>query len=114
MKGEDYDLPLLDWIPKSHKYPCKQLCIARAAKYSTKTLFKLLTFILAVVKTGQQKYHDANFSRSGVNQMWILKHSKDLLKILFSRSPYLCNKIKTFDFSTLYINIPHAQIKSRY
>ena len=77
------------------------------------SLSKLLTSILAVVKPGQQKYHDTNFSRSVVNQIWILKNSKDLLDTLFSRSPYVCNSFKTFDFSTLHIKIPHAQLKSR-
>ena len=51
---------------------------------STSPLSNILTDVLAVVKTGQQKYHDAKFSRSGVNQIWILKYSKDWLKTLFS------------------------------
>jgi hypothetical protein len=45
---------------------------------------------------------DTSFSRSGVNQMWILKSSKDLLETSISRSQYVCNSIKTFNFSTLY------------
>jgi hypothetical protein len=44
-----------------------------------------------------QKYHNTCFSRSGVNHMWILKHSKDLLETLSSRSQYVCNSIKTLD-----------------
>jgi len=36
--------------------------------------------IFIAVKTNLQKYHDTYFSRSGVNQMWILKNSKDLLE----------------------------------
>jgi len=35
-------------------------------------LSKILTYIFTAVKAGLQKYHDACFSRSGVNQMWIL------------------------------------------
>ena len=45
--------------------------------------------------------------------MWILKNSKDLLEILSSRSHYVCNSIKAFDFSTLYTTIPHTLLKSR-
>jgi hypothetical protein len=44
--------------------------------------------------------------------MWILKNSKDLLEILSSRSQYVCNGIKIFDFSTLS-TIPYVQLKSR-
>jgi hypothetical protein len=51
--------------------------------------------------------------RSGVNQIWILKNSKDSLETLSSRSQYVCNGIKTFDFSTFYTTIPHTLLKSR-
>jgi hypothetical protein len=44
--------------------------------------------------------------------MWIFKNSKNLLETLSSRSQYVCNSIKTFDFSTLYTTIPYAQQKS--
>jgi hypothetical protein len=46
----------------------------------------MLTSIFTAVKTGLQKYHDTCFSRNGVNQMWILQNSKDLLETLNSRS----------------------------
>ena len=45
--------------------------------------------------------------------MWILKNSKQLLDNLQSNSITSVNSIKTFDFSTLYITIPHDQLKSR-
>ena len=64
-------------------------------------------------QTDLQKYHDSCFSRSGVNRLWILKNSKDLLETLSSRSQYVCNSIKTFDFSTIYTTILHTLLKSR-
>ena len=76
MKVEDCDLPLLYWIPILHKCPCKQRYIAGATKCSTKPFSKMLTSILTAVKTDLQKYHDTCFSRSGVNQMWILTKSQ--------------------------------------
>ena len=112
-KDEDTDLPSLYWIPKLHKCPYKQRYIAGSAKCSTKPVSKLLTSILTAVKEGLQSYCDTSYSRSGVNEMWILKNSKDLIDILTSRSLSECNSIKTFDFSTLYTTIPHAQLKSR-
>ena len=45
--------------------------------------------------------------------MWILKISKDLLETLSSRSQYICNSIKIFDFSTLYTTITHTLLTSR-
>ena len=41
----------------------------------------------------------------GVNQMWILKNSKDLLEYIQSWSFSSCNSIKTFELSTLYTSI---------
>ena len=48
-----------------------------------------------------------------MNQMWILKNSKDLLEYIQSRSLSLCKNIKTYDFSTLYATIPHSKLKER-
>ena len=80
-------------------------------KCSTKSLSKLLTCILLTVKPGLQSYCDTSYSRGGVNQMWILKNSKDLLEYIQSRSLSSCNSIKIFAFSTLYTTIPHSRLK---
>ena len=48
-----------------------------------------------------------------MNQMWILKNSKDLLEYIQSRSLSSCNSIKTVDFYTLYTTIPHSKLKDR-
>jgi uncharacterized UBP type Zn finger protein len=45
--------------------------------------------------------------------MWTLKNSKDLLDNLKSRSFSQVSSIKTFDFSTLYITLPHDKLKTR-
>ena len=79
---------------------------------SLKQVFHL-TKILSAVKEGQQKYCETVYSRSGINHMWILKNSKDLLDNLKSRSFSQVSSIKTFDFSTLYTTLPHDKLKSR-
>ena len=45
--------------------------------------------------------------------MWILKNSKELLDNFNSNSLSSIHSIKTYDFSTLYTNIPHTKLKSR-
>jgi hypothetical protein len=60
---------------------------------------------------GQQKYCETVYSRSGINHMWTLKNSKDLLDNLKSRSFSQVSSIKTFDFSTLYTTLPHDKLK---
>ena len=110
-KDEELDLPSLYWISKWHKCPFKQRYIAGSAKCSTKPLSKLLTWILSAVKTRLQSYCDTSYSRGGVNQMWILRDSKDLLEYIQFRSLSSCNSNNTFDFSTLYTTIPHSKPK---
>ena len=75
LSKDDCDLPSLYWIPKLHKSPYKQRYIAGSANCTTKPLSVLLTSILTTVKEGLQKYCDTSYSRSGVNDMWILKNS---------------------------------------
>ena len=112
-QDENVDLPSLYWIPKLHKDPYKQRFIAGSAKCSTKPLSILLTSILTTVKDGLKKYCDVIYSRSGINQMWILKNSKELLENLNSNTLASVHSIKTYDFSTLYTTIPHSKLKSR-
>ena len=113
IKDASCDIPSLYWIPKLHKSPYKQRFIAGYASCTTKPLSKLLTSLLSAVKKGLQKYCDICYSTSGINQMWILKNSKDLMDILRSNTFSSCNSIKTYDFSTLYTTIPHEQLKTR-
>ena len=83
---EDLDLPVLYWIPKLHNNPYKQRYITGSAKCSTKPLSKVLKKVLTAVKEGLQKCCATAYFRSGVNQMWILKNSKELLDNLKSMS----------------------------
>ena len=102
------------WIPKLHKCPFNKLYVVGSAKCTTKPLSKLLSCILSAVKTVLQNYCDTSYSKGGVNQMWILKNSEDQLEYIQSihyRSLSSCNSINTFDFSTLYITIPHSKWK---
>jgi hypothetical protein len=60
------------------------------------------------VKTGPQIQNETYFSRSGVNQMWILKKLKRLAGDSESRSQHSCSINKLLDFWTLYTIIPHT------
>jgi len=107
------DLHSLYWIPKLHKCPFEQRYIAGSAKFYTKPLSKLSTCIISVIKTGLQSYYDTSYARAGVNEIWILKNTKDLSEYMQYRSLSSCNRTKTFDFSTLYTTIPYSTLKDR-
>ena len=110
---DELDLPYIYWIPKMHKTPYKHRFIAGSSKCSTKPLSILLTKLLTHIKQGLQKYCETAYSRSGINQMWILKNSKELLEHLKSPTFNHVTSIKSFDFSTLYTTIPHQKLKDR-
>ena len=109
----DKSLPYLFWTPKLHKSPVKHRFIAGPSKCTTKELSRLLTKILTVIKTGLEKYCSIRTSHTGVNNMWILKNSTNLLSPLGHLGAHRATSIQTFDFSTLYTSIPHDLLKSR-
>ena len=79
LSDDDKRLPYLYWTPKLHKSPVKHRFIAGSSKCTTKQLSSLLTKILTVIKTGLEKYCSIKTSHTGVNNMWILKISTNLL-----------------------------------
>ena len=111
--SEELDLPYIYWIPKMHKNPYKHRFIAGSSKCSTKPLSILLTKLLTHIKQGLQKFCETAYSRSGINQIWILENSKELIDHLKSPNFNLITNIKFFDFSTLNTTIPHQKLKSR-
>ena len=70
-------------------------------KCSTKPLSKLLFFILSAVKTELQSYCDPIYFVSGVNYVWILKNSKDILDSAYP-----------FGIFKLFIEYIHTQSRS--
>ena len=93
------------WCLKMHNIPYKHRFIAGSSKCSTKPSSILLTNLFTYIKQGFQKFYETAYSRSGINQMWILKNLKELLDHLKSPSINLITIINSFDFSTLYTNL---------
>ena len=113
LSEEDKILPYLYLTPKLHKSPVKHCFIAGSSKCATKQLSSLLTKILTVIKTGLEKYCSIKTSHTGVNIMWILKNSTNLLSSFGHLGVHRATSIQTFNFSTLYTSIPHDLLKSR-
>ena len=106
---DNLDLPYIYWMPKMHKNPYKHRFIAGSSKCSTKPLSSLLTKLLTHIKQCLQKYCETAYSRSGINQMWILKNLKELLEHLKSQTFNHVTSIKSFDFP-LFISAGQPQI----
>ena len=112
LSDDDKRLPYLYKTPKMHKSPVKHHFIAGSSNCTTKQLSSLLTKILTVIKTGQEKYCSIKTSHSGVNNMWIHKNSANLLSSLNHLGVHRATSIQTFEFSTQYTSIPHDLLKS--
>ena len=92
-----------------HKLP-KSQCIVVSSKCTTTWLSSLLAKILSIMKTGLEKFCSTKISHTGVNGMWILKNSTNLLSSLAHLG--FC-KATSIHFSVLYTPIPHDLLKSR-
>ena len=110
-EGQD-KLPTLYWLPKLHKRPYKARFIANASSCTTTELSKLLTSCLTAIKHHVIKYCDNVFEISGRNLFWSIKNSNEVLNKLKSRQ-FRAFSLFTYDFSTLYITLPHNLIKEK-
>jgi len=72
--------------------------MTESVKCSTKSPSNLLTTVLSIVKDVLQTYCDIAYLRNGINQMWILKNSNDLVESLSSQSLSVIASIKISDF----------------
>ena len=109
-------LPFLYWIPKMHKKPySKQRYIAASGFCTTKPISKMLTKCFRLIDKQLKLISKHFFHQSGINPYWIILNSTDVFKVV---SPFninnKCENILTYDFSTLYTNIPHKKLKQEF
>ena len=86
--------------------------IAGSSSCTTTRLSKLITECLKLVRTHCTAYCKTIRVRTGVNCMWIINNSLDVIRVLEEKQLSL-NHVSTWDFSTLYTSLPHAQLKKQ-
>jgi len=96
-----------------HKNPSKQRYIAASHSCSTKPLSKLITFALKLVQQTHTNYCERISKTRGLNRMWIVDNSIEVLNNITSCNQGIVRNIRTYDFSTLYTSIPHEKLKER-
>jgi len=107
-------LPLFYAIPKMHKVIPKMRYIAASHRCTTKHLSHIITLCLKLITQQHRKLCNQIHKRTGVNRMWIIDNNKDVLhKISYLNNKHTAKDIATYDFSTLYTNIPHTQLKKQ-
>ena len=112
LQQKEKSLPQIYWIPKLHKTPYKARFIAGSSSCTTTRLSKLITECLKLVRPQCTAYCKTIRIRTGVNCMWIINNSLDVIRALEEKQLSL-NHVRTWDFSTLYTSLPHAQLKKQ-
>ena len=100
------------WIPKLHKKPYKARFIAGSCSCTTTKLSKMITSCLQLVKSHCITYCKTIRERTGVNSMWIINNSLDVISVI-GKQQFQARNVSTWDFSTLYTSIPHDKLKDR-
>ena len=108
LQQEEKNLPQIYWIPKLHKTPF----IAGSSSCTTTRLSKLITECLKLVRSHCTAYCKTIREKTDVNCMWIIINSLDVIRALEKKQLSLSH-VSTWDFSTLYTSLPHAQLKKQ-
>ena len=106
-------LPGIYWLPKLHKKPTKFRFIIAAPKCSIKPLASSITSALKLLYKQIESYNDRSSYFSGIKTFWpILNNLPVIHAIKQLNDRKRAFSISTFDFATLYTNIPHDKLKN--
>ena len=112
IKPEMEKLPSFYWLPKLHKTPYGNRFIAASNKCTTKPLSTVLTTCLTTVILHYKEYCEGIYRNTGVNCFWIINNSQQVLQTIQAiNDTSRAYHFDSFDFSTLYTNIPHSALK---
>ena len=104
LEDENYNIPLLYWTSKQHKSPYKFHFIAGASHSTNKTISIEVALALRCIKTHFKNYCKVIRKNSGYNYFWSIENSIEFIKN--ASNIQKADTIETFDFSTLYTNLP--------
>ena len=104
-------LPRIYWTPKMHKTPVGTRFIIGNPCSSLKPLSKDITAICKLFFGLHTRYYEKTQYLTGINYFWIVQNNNQLLENIDKINKRGNAKIiSTFDFSSLYTNIPHDKL----
>ena len=103
LSEKDMNVPLLYWNSKQHKTPYKARFIAGATHCTTKPLSVELSIVMKCIKQHFKAYCEQIHQRTGILPYWSVNNSQECIKKLETIN---ATGVHTFDFSTLYTNLP--------
>ena len=104
-------LPNMYWTPKMHKKKVGSRFIIASKKSTLKFLAMDVTKIFQCIFSHVRVYQKLVRFYSGLNNFWVVENGKDVVATMDRLSKKSNAKsVSTFDFSTLYTQIPHDQL----
>ena len=104
-------LPAMYWIPKLHKSPVGARFIIAAKRCSIKPLSKAIMKVFKLIYKQIENFHAKGKFYSNYNLFWVIQNSRPVIEKLNSiNNRKKAKSITTYDFSTLYTNIHHADL----
>ena len=104
LEEENQHIPLLYWTSKQHKSPYKFRFIAGASHCYNKTVSVEVSLALKCIKTHFKNYCAVIKKNQGLSFFWSIDNSVEFIHKLCGIS--VAKSVKTYDFSTLYTNLP--------
>jgi hypothetical protein len=109
---DDDDLPFMYWAAKMHKDPLSQRYITTSLGTVTKPLSQLVCKCLKLVQEQMSRHCKLRQRRDGVRRFWIASSTEGVLRDVRQLNLLRWAKsLATYDFATLYTNIPHDRLK---
>ena len=108
LSEKNHKVPLLYWNSKQHKTPYKARFIAGATHCTTKPLSVELSLVMKCIKNHFKAYCEQIHQRTGISLYWSVDNSLQCINKLESMK---ASSVHTFDFSTLYTNLPLKSIE---
>ena len=99
--------------PKQGRATCTCTCTRFIAASNTCTTKQLTTLLTYCFTNHFKQYCEGIFRNTGVNCFWIIHNSQQVLTTIQNLNATTKPKcFNSFDFFTLYTNIPHGSLKS--
>ena len=112
MDPDNRHLPFLYGTTKMHKDPIKFRFITSARNSSLQQLSEVVGLCLKTCLKTAKNYSNYSNKFHQRNDFYVIDNNSSVLEFMFENNLNSGNKsISTFDFSTLFTNIPHEQLK---
>ena len=99
------------WTPKMHYTPSRARFTVSSAVCSTKPLSRVVSNTFKHLFKQVQSFHAKSKFYKNYNLFWVIENSQPLIdKLDVINTRKKAKEVSTFDFSTLYTNLPHDDL----